>query len=221
MGAQPDESAGSRVVLVSDAGDALVQGFVEALSGAGATVETVGDVYSAIGDLAGTGGRTVRMMLVDVRAADRAELRVFDVAHRYYPWVICGAMASVIEPPGSGHEPAGMTAAQAAARFRTASGASESAAIEAMAPTPRAAAASEPSPPDGANGPELKLHDAVRLRMSNDLGTAAIRRTPPRVAPQAIVEGAAAPGAEVTPAELDALLRPEDGTDSGRTEGAA
>ncbi len=216
MGAQPEESSGSRVVLVSDAGDSFVDGFVAALSGAGASVETFGDVYAAIGGLSADPSRSVRMMLVDVRTADRAELRVFEVAHRYFPWVICGAMAALIEPPGSGHEQAGMTAGQAAARFRAVTGTVEAA----RGSGPPSAAPQVTAKPDSGpevSGPELKLHDAVRLRMSSDLGTAAVRRMPPRAAPTPVADEATASGAEVTPAELDALLRPDD----EHAEGAA
>lgn len=214
MGAQPDESAESRVVLVSDADDALVQGFVEALSGAGAAVETVGDVFSAIGELSTDQARAVRMMLVDVRSADRAELRVFEVAHRYFPWVICGAMSALVEPSSSGHEPAGMTAGQAVARFRALTGMANGASAVRPQATPALEANAEA---DSVSGPELKLHDAVRLRMSSDLGAAAVRRTPPRVAPKPDADQPAGSGAEVTPAELDALLRPDD----EHAEGAA
>jgi len=215
MAAQANEVVIARVLIVSDAVDALVLGFVEGLRGAGASVDPMGDVYSAILALSSDTGRAVRMMLVDVRTADRAELRVFEVAQRYFPWVVCGAMAASVDTTTLAHEPTRLTAGQAVARWRLLTGATDGGIARAAAQRSELESAGDDT------GSELKLHDAVRLRMSADAGAAAVRRTPPRAAPKVDAEEPPASGAEVTPAELDALLRPDDGPDDARAEGAA
>jgi len=199
------------VVLVGDASDELPRVMAESLSAAGAAVETVENVYFALVRIGSDAQRGVRMLLVDTRTADRSELGVFGVVQQYFPWIVAFAMRT--EASGASSRASGaVTAGEAVARFKAIG-----ATFKAEPPsngTPAPTYAPETTPSE-AGPPELKLHDAVRARMSGEAGATPTRRPPARLAPSpqpADLEDDILGGGEstqITPVELAALLHPD------------
>lgn len=184
-------------LIVSDAPDGLVAEYRAALQDAGVAVAVLSDVYHAMLHLAHDSRARVRLVLVDLRHADRAEQDFFRVARHYFPHLAIAALATT-----PGELPSGvpeLTAAQSVARARRILE-SLDVAVPAPAPVERPAA-----PPASA---AATLHDAVRARMASDLGaTPTVRRAPPPIEtlpPRPV----AAEEAEVSPVELEALLGP-------------
>lgn len=210
-------SAGERsmigVILVGDASDELPRVMAESLSAAGAAVETVENVYSALVRIGNDAQRGVRMLLVDTRTADRAELGVFEVVQQYFPWVVAFAMRTDVSGASSRASGA-LTAGEAVARFKAIG-----ATLKTEPPTngmTTPTQASETTPSEAAP-PEMKLHDAVRARMGGESGATPTRRPPARIAPApqpANLEDDILGGgesAQITPVELAALLHPDAG----------
>jgi hypothetical protein len=198
------------ILLVGDPDDDLPRAMADALAAGGARIERFDDVYAAFVRLSADQGREIRMLLIDTRTADRAESRVFDVVRRYFPWVVAAAMRTdSASEDRTDH--AALTVGEAVARLSS---------------IVHGHAAPEPPRPANSDEPaaDLKLHDAVRLRMSGEAGPAPARRPPPRTPPAPLPadleDEILGPDdrARITPIELEALLRP---TDDEREQGAA
>src|SRR5262249_10305365 len=186
MGGRPDAV---RVLIVAEVDDELTRAVAASISQAGAQVEVAPDVYDAIARLAHDSQHQVRMVLVDLRTADRAERRGFGGIRDYFSE---GGAASLPAAPGGRNPAPGAPTAPPGAPGRintkaiipidqgSVSGMPRPAAKPDAGPAELIAAV---APPDE---PELKLHDAVRLRMNADAGLAPVRRTPPRTTPQPI-----------------------------------
>lgn len=229
-----DPRADVIVVIVSDAEDECIRQTAAALGQAGAVVERCADVYAAASRLNADVERRVRMLLVDMRTADRDETLFLRLAQRYFPWVLTEPLVesrneSAPDVSGAG----GLSAKRAVERIARAKGAAAgdngppatadrstvaetSGGLTPAPPHTEKPAESESSqpPPDAAS-----MHDAVRRRMATDAGVTVARRTPPRSAPpmpqpavldQEVFGGSARrPAPNLSPEEMKALLEPE------------
>lgn len=79
-----------QILWVSERADSAARAAVDALTAAGATVTSVGDVYAAVAALSARPATT--LALLDPRDLDDAELGVIPVIARYFPTVQCTAV---------------------------------------------------------------------------------------------------------------------------------
>ena len=79
-----------QILWVSERADSAARAAVDALTAAGATVTSVGDVYAAIAALSSR--PAMNLALLDPRDLDDAELSVIPVIARYFPTVQCTAV---------------------------------------------------------------------------------------------------------------------------------
>ncbi|MFO0973816.1 MAG: hypothetical protein U1A27_10315 [Phycisphaerae bacterium] len=211
------------VLIVSDADDPLLREYRDGLSAAGVSVGVESDVYQTVLRLASDARRSVRMVLFDTRAADHAEQRFFGVVRHYFPWIMAGAIGAV--PAGDGERPAGagpMSAADAVSRARQIL---DSLGIlrpetDGARGDDRIGGAAESADRSNADAGGGSMHETVRARMASDLGRTVVRRGPPRSEPAAPPR-AASDDVEVTPVEIEALLRGDEPGAAGAAEPGA
>lgn len=225
----PDTADTLIILLVSDLDDRSVRECASALTNAGASVETVPDVYAAMARLAL--GPEVRTLLLDARPLDDKEMSFLRIAHRHHPTV------EVLVPSFDGTAErvaafgAGLQAVDVASIAASVATQTVPSAVAHDDQSSTAALSTEGGPDSVSSGPSL--HQSVRQRMAGD-DPRVTRRMPPRRPPEVPAPrhdqpepapdyppaelpppSAAEPARRVlSPEEVDALLADTEGSEN-------